>query len=1025
MIFDLNIEQKKAVEHSGTPLLVLAGPGSGKTRVITERVLHLVKQGIKPAEILCLTFSDKAAEEMRQRLEKEIDVTDTEISTFHAFTNQVLEDNVLDSGVGLSSGILKRSAQLVWGLKNIDNFRFEKIEIGNNAVEIIESIIDGISTFKNEVISAEELDKYLEEKFKKESDEEQKEILLKLKDLSKVYHKYQEFQRGKALIDFDDMIVQAIQLFKSKENVLKKYQKKFKHILVDEFQDNNYAQLELVKQIANTGNVTVVGDDDQSIYKFQGAYLTNFQDFQEFYKNTTIITLNQNYRSTQNIVKIGLELLGGLPNREPKNIFSKNEQGEKITVASCENEASEVEYVVKKINSLIGKEIPRRDDKIEPPIQYKDIVILARRKHEGKKFAKALKAHGIPTTFIGESNIFSSPIIRDLMAFLNIANNPGESGIEIVRLMKSHGITEHNIAKINQVAKKKSKNDDANLDFVLDTMQSGKTDIDQPEEILEICQQIQKIIELEQNHSVSDIVYKIMMSYSDLYKRTLDEATIQNKRDQLLLKEMYNISLDFESLNPQGTLADFIDYLNLMGKFDIELKEGSEFKNSVQVTTIHQSKGKEFPIVFIVDAATNRLPLRYQSKEFFVPNDLSKGVKTKEDEKELYKQEERRLFYVGITRAQNELFITHSKIYGQNIRETKQSIFLDEINYTENPLINWINYESKSGEVILQEEDRLDKKKIEIQQLAIKSLNQMNLKSAIQNIVNLAKIKYFEENKKLDGFSSDAVLQLVNSDDSLNAYLEERHIPLVDKDELTLSASSVKTYKECPLKFKFNKILSVPTKGKTYFDLGSSVHKVAELVTKKQKEGEEPTEKLAFDILEKEWNSNVYETKTKEKQDYELAKKMVLTFLDWAKNNPNKPIDVEKNFKITIGDIPFYGFIDRIEVTPEGEYEVIDFKTGHDYENKKSIREDFQMNIYALGVEKIYGKLPKKASLFYIKKEKVIQYEIDAKQVESVKSVIEEKVQQILKEEFEPTPAYKTCNWCDYQPICDAKEMEE
>ncbi|MDF2423591.1 MAG: PD-(D/E)XK nuclease family protein, partial [Nitrosopumilus sp.] len=471
--------------------------------------------------------------------------------------------------------------------------------------------------------------------------------------------------------------------------------------------------------------------------------------------------------------------------------------------------------------------------------------------------------------------------------------------------------------------------------------------------------------------------------------------------------------------------GDFIDYLNLMGKFDIELKEGSEFKNAVQVTTIHQSKGKEFPIVFIVDAATNRLPLKYQAKEFFVPNDLSKGVKVKDDEKELYRQEERRLFYVGITRAQNQLFITHSKIYGQNIRETKQSVFLDELNYTENPLIELISYESKSGAVILEEEDRTGKKKQEIQQQAIKSLNQMNLKTAVQNIVNLAKIKYFEENKSLEGFSSDSVLKLVNSDDSLNAFLEERHIPLVDKDELSLSASSVKTYKECPLKFKFNKILSVPTKGKTYFDLGSAVHKVAELVTKKQIEGIEPTEKLAFDILEKEWRSDTYETKTKEKQDYELAKQMVITFLEWAKSNPNKPTDVEKMFKIKIGDVPFIGFIDRVEVTPEGDYEVVDFKTGYNYENKKSIREDYQMNVYALGVEKVYGKLPKKASLFYIKKEKFVTYEIDAEQVESVRNTIESKVKSILAEEFEPTPGFSTCNWCDYTPICDAKEMEE
>ncbi|MDF2427978.1 MAG: ATP-dependent helicase, partial [Nitrosopumilus sp.] len=449
MKFDLNAEQKKAVEHSGSPLLVLAGPGSGKTKVITERVIHLVNQGIKPTEILCLTFSEKAAEEMKERLEGSIDADEIEISTFHAFTKQVLEDNVLDSGIGLSSGILKRSAQLVWGLKNIDNFGFEKLEIGNNAVEIIESIIDGISTFKNEVISPKELDEYLGKKSEQELDDEQTEFILKLKDLSKVYHKYEEFQRGKALIDFDDMIIQTVQLFKSKENVLKKYQKKFKHILVDEFQDNNYAQLELVKQIASTGNVTVVGDDDQSIYRFQGAYLTNFQDFQEHYKDTTVVNLNQNYRSTQNIVKIGSELLDKLPNRQPKNLFSKNEKGDKIIIATCENETSEVEFVVQRINELIGKAVQRRDSR-EPPLDYKDIIILARRKQEGKKFASALKAHGIPSTFIGESNIFSSPVIRDLMAYLNIANNPGTSGIEINRLMKSHGITERNLAIINQ-----------------------------------------------------------------------------------------------------------------------------------------------------------------------------------------------------------------------------------------------------------------------------------------------------------------------------------------------------------------------------------------------------------------------------------------------------------------------------------------------------------------------------------------------------------------------------------------------
>ena len=1024
MSFELNSNQKNAVTYPNSPLLVLAGPGSGKTSVITERVIHFVNQGFKPNEILCLTFSEKAAEQMRQRLEKQIDVTDIEISTFHSFSRQILEDNVLDSGIGMSSGVLKRSSQLVWGLKNIDNFGFESLEVGNNAVEIIESIIDGISTFKDELISPEELDQYLEKKLATTTDEEQIDFLQKLKDLAKVYNKYQEFQRGKAVIDFDDMVVQAIQLFKSKPNILAKYQKRFKHVLVDEFQDNNFVQLELVKQIAQKGNITVVGDDDQSIYRFQGAYLTNFQDFIEFYPNLSKIILEQNYRSTQNIVKLASELLEDIPHREQKKLFSKNEKGDKITITTCKNEADEVEFVIKTINDLIGKSITRRDGK-DAPITYKDIVILSRRRLEGRKFSKALKAHGIPTTFVGESNIFSSPIIRDLIAFLRISNKPGESGVEITRLMKSHGITEHSIAKINQVAKKKSRNDDTSIDFVLESMQnSTRLDITQHDEVNELCQQIQRVVDLEKNNSVSDIIYKIMMSESDLYKRTLVENTQRNKRDQLLLKEIYNISLDYESLHPQGVLEDFIDYLDLMGKFEIELSEGAELENAVQVTTIHQSKGREFPIVFIVDAATNRLPLKYQAKDFFVPNDLSKGLKRQEDEKELYRQEERRLFYVGMTRAQNQLFITHAKIYGQNIKETKQSVFLDEINYKKNLLVNFIEYESILGDVILQEEDRIDRLKQEIQETAIKSLNQMNLKTAIQKIIDLAKIKYFQENKTLSGFDQDTVLKIVNSDDTINAFLENRKIPLVNKD-LHMSATSAKTYKECPLKFKFGSILNVPTKRQTFFDMGSAVHAVAEHLTKQQKDGIVPTEKLAFDILEKEWNSNAYESKTKEKQDYELAKTMVQTYLDWTKNNPNTPIDVEKKFKINIGNIPFIGYIDRVEITPDGEYEVIDFKTGYDYENKSSIKKDYQMNIYALGVEHVYGKLPKKASLFYLKHKKLVPYEIDKNQVDEIKSLIEENVNFILSEEFEPTPGYQVCKWCDYQPICDAKEIEE
>ncbi|MBI5146417.1 MAG: ATP-dependent helicase [Thaumarchaeota archaeon] len=1025
MSITLNPEQHQAVTHSGSPLLVIAGPGSGKTRVIIERVLHLVRSGIKSSEILCLTFSEKAAEEMKQRLEKLTDVTEMEISTFHSFAKEVLEDNVLDSGIGMSSGVIKRSSQLVWGLKHIDDFKLEYLEIGNNSVEIIESIIDGISTFKDELISPEELQKYIRTKLEKSISDEERNFLLKLSDLCKVYFKYQEFQRSKAVIDFDDMVVQTIELFKKKPNVLSKYQKKFKHVLVDEFQDNNFAQLELVKLIANEGNVTVVGDDDQSIYRFQGAYLTNFKDFQSHFPKTTIVVLSRNYRSPQNIVSLASQLLEGLPERQQKKLKSEHEEGDKITVAQCANESAEVEFVVKTIKEILGKKIKRRDG-TDSPLTYKDFVILSRRKSEGKKFAKSLKAHGLPTRFIGESNIFSSPVIRDMMAFLRIANKPTAAGIEIVRLMKNHGISEMNIARINYVAMKKARNDPTDIDFVFETLKNcDSLDVTQKDEVKEIAQQIQRIIELESKSTINEMVYQIMVSVSDLYKRLIQSDTPENRRNQMILKEFYNISIEYESLNPQGELDDFIKYLSLMGQFDIELKEGIGEDDSIPVTTIHQSKGQEFPVVFIVDVATNKLPLRYQAKKFYVPNELSKGVIRVEDEKELYVQEERRLLYVAMTRAQNMLYITYAKRYGQNVRETKPSKFLEDIKFDKNLLINVVEYQGQNGEALLEEEKKIERIKQDLQIKAVRSLNQMHLKSAIQRIIELAKVKHFEENGTIQNFKPEDILKIDNNDTSLDAELQGKKVPVINKEELRLSASKIKTYLDCPLKFKFAHILQVPTPPRPYFDLGSAVHAVAEHLTKLQLEGTPPTEELAFEILAREWSSSGFQNETQENQSKEKAKEMIRTYLKWVKENPNSPVAVEQRFTVEIGGVPFNGFIDRVEKTPDGKFEVIDFKTGGVYENSKSIREDPQMNIYALGVEKLYGEQPQKTTLFYLKHDKIVDNPIEKQQVEKVMQAIDEKVKSILNEEFEATPSYQTCRMCDFWSICDQKEVDE
>jgi DNA helicase-2/ATP-dependent DNA helicase PcrA len=335
---------------------------------------------------------------------------------------------------------------------------------------------------------------------------------------------------------------------------------------------------------------------------------------------------------------------------------------------------------------------------------------------------------------------------------------------------------------------------------------------------------------------------------------------------------LYNIALEYESLKPQGALADFIRYLSLMGQFDLELEEDYWAEDAVQVTTIHQSKGREFAVVFVADVAANKFPQRYREKAFYVPNDLSKGVKRDEDEMALYVQEERRLLYVAMTRAQSRLFLTYAKRYGQNARETKPSKFLDEIAFSKNLRVEVVAFDSTKSEASsMQTGDRLEK--------AVRSISQMQLKSAVQRIIELAKVKHFEKHGTVEGFDPASVTAVDNTDTNLDLGLVGKKVPLINRDGFRLSATKVDTYIECPLKFKFMYVQEAPQPPTKYFELGKAVHSVAEHITKMQAEGMQPTEELALDILKKKWNSEAFKSKTEEMQSREKGREMIRTYL--------------------------------------------------------------------------------------------------------------------------------------------------
>ncbi len=1019
----LNKEQKQAVEHSGTPLLVAAGPGSGKTTVIVERIKHLLDNGFKPSEILCLTFTNRGAAIMKERLEKVRDVSEMQISTYHSFCHEILQDNVLDSGIGISSGLIKRASSLVWGLENFDSFGFENIEKGNDPVEVIEAMMDGISTFKDELVKPEELGVYLDSELAKEknlvSDVEEIDYLHKLEDLHRLYVKYEEYLRTEQLFDNDDMIVQAIRLFQRKENVLQRYRNQFKYVLVDEFQDNNYAQLQLVKLLAPTGNITVVGDDDQSIMKFQGAYARIFTDFQESYKNVTTINLNRNYRSPKPVVSFSSKLLEGKPDRIEKELYSEKD-GPSVTVAACKTDVAQVEFVIKKIQEFLTA--PPKIEGVDRPLTFGDFTILSRTRNSGRKYAQGLNSHGIPATFVGDANLFSTSVGRDAMAYLEIATNPTEAGAAIYRVLQNSGISEQNIARINHEANNRTWKSDTNSDFVFDVLADLQVSgLDQIEKIQGVSKLLNRCVALK-NKPVMEAVYELFMLETNLYKDAIRIDSMENKRKQTILKKIYGLAEDFETQKKNGDLSQFIEYVKALGKFDVELEEGADLADTVRVSTIHQSKGSEYPFVFVVDAAARSIPTNYSKKLFYVPDKLAKGLKNTKDGKTRHIEEERRIFYVAMTRAENHLFITYPRTYSTGKNRSPSKFLVEDLDFENNPNAEVVSFDGTSKAAGIQIRNREDVL-IEKAQAQIASLvNSMQIKNAIEKMIDLAKIEYYKNTGSMKGFKIDTLLD-IKQDGDVEKVLVDEKIPLVNKDELKLSATNMENYFKCPLQFKYGYVLQIPTKSSKQMSLGGMVHKVFELASKDMKSGIKVDKERAFDILEKIWDYNSYKTEHEAKEDQEKAKVMIVKFLEWIASSPNKIEDVEKKFNMTLGGAKVTGKIDLVMKTPEGEYQVYDFKTGNSTKNAKEAAEDIQMNLYPLAVKESYGKLPVKSSLYYIAKDLIVDNEIIENNVMNYKKTLEDAAKSILNEEFEPIHEKGACFRCNFREICDYSEI--
>ena len=630
LLTGLNKEQQQAVQHTEGPLLILAGAGSGKTKVLTVRIAHLLAQGVNPYEILAITFTNKAAKEMKSRVEGLVGDVANRIwlSTFHSFCAKFLRFE-LDNFLGYNSNFTiydtsDSQAVIKAALKalNLDDKYYP-----------VGAMIAAISDAKNKLLFASDFRKQARDFYQQK--------------VADVYEYYERELRKNNALDFDDLLLVAVKLLQSNEAVLDKYSKRFRYVMIDEYQDTNHAQYLLAKLLASHWkNIAVVGDADQSIYAWRGADIQNILDFEKDYPNCTSIKLEQNYRSTKIILDAANAVIENNEGRPKKNLWTDKTEGAKIQHFTAQSEHEEAAF--------IGDTIAKKHDIHGVP--YGDMAILYRTNAQSRVLEEALIKRALPYIMVGGTKFYDRKEIKDVLAYLRVLYNPFDdlSLLRIINVPKrSIGAT--TVAKLQDYARANGTSLFMTLTqlHLVDTIK-GKT----KEKLEEFGILIFTLVAEMEDKTVLDILESILDRTG--YLAQLEEST--DPQDQARAEnigELLSVAKDFQDTNPTGTVEDFLEQVALVN--DVDSFEQEESK--VTLMTLHAAKGLEFPIVFLGGLEEGLFP---HSRTLMNPEEI---------------EEERRLAYVGITRAEKELYISNATtrtVFGRT-SSYLPSRFIDEI----------------------------------------------------------------------------------------------------------------------------------------------------------------------------------------------------------------------------------------------------------------------------------------------------------------------------------------------------------
>ena len=956
----LNKAQQVAVRHEAGPLLVVAGAGTGKTTLLINRLAYLIlNKHYSTDSILLLTFTEKAAGELEERADRLLPYGyfDLWIHTFHGFGERLLREHALDIGLPADFKLLTETEQWILVYNNLQRFALKYYRPLGNPTKFISSLLRHFSRLKDENISPETYLAIAGQDEDLEAAERERE-----QELAHAYQVYNQLLLENSQLDFGDLIVYTLKLFKERPHILARYQKQFRQIMVDEFQDTNGAQYELIKMLAApANNLAVVGDDDQSIYKFRGASLSNIMQFKDDFPQAVELVLTDNYRSRQEILDKAYHFIR---HNNPYRLEEKLQLDKKLVAKGSFAPLDEL--------AVSYWQFPRAEDEVAFVVEqiislqkqgranWLDCAILVRANDTADAYVQELARQHVPHQFVSLRGLYFKPIILDCLAYLRLLDNYHESAA-LFRLLNlpQFKVSYADLITINKEARRRTWS-------LFEALEKGKDisgiSADSQKNIAHLLTLIKEHSQLVREVGPSRLLLKFLNDSGLIASLDFD----YDKETFSYLNQFYQKMKRFEDGFPDARLADFVNLMNL----ELEAGESGalrlefEDNDTVKVMTVHAAKGLEFKYVFLVNLVDKRFPTINRSEKISIPETLLNQTTTTGDP---HLEEERRLFYVAATRAKEQLFITGAKDYG-GARAKKPSVFIEEMGVEEKV----VSESTVAHLELVRDLNRLDDQ--EVKNIPLAAIPQRFSYSQLATF-STCPLKYkFAFVLKIPTDPNKASLifgrAIHNTLWDFLKHLERSEQESLFKEEEKINLSFAQLKK----------------------------------------------------IYNKHWSGEGFASKEESQQYYDNGLNILQNFWnEWSTNPAPEILYLEKSFTFKVSGGVILGKIDRVDRLPDGSLEVIDYKTGNP---KKSLETDDkrQLMIYQVFLEEVLGAKVSRLSYYYLEGPHKVSFTAKPAALEKVRQEIIVQIKAIKDGQFPANPS-PMCAYCDFNHICPYRQI--